>query len=316
MALNINNLTPASLKAKEVATQEYVDTSTSGMLTDANFNTNITTIDGGKIATGSITAQQINTTGLIAENISGTNIISKTISGSVIQGAYIEGAVIKASYLDLDGELEVLTNYHISTSSYDSNLMPGAIYIAGSDEYRLPTTSSIETISPSFIENETNVFTSNQPIYPYNSYWTTSTRRAAKIRPTLTIPSDIELFHFTVYPGYSYSPDVSYDIYIGGINIGTYAGHMYGTLSSNTMRLNGLSGLLVYNNITFEVYNYQVSGSSSNPIHGILRLKAGNYTLAYDWTSEEFIKIVFNSGTTEFTPSPPSLGNFTLNNMV
>ena len=47
---------------------------------------NVTSIDGGKIITNSISANKINTTGLIAENISANEIVGKTIVGAVING--------------------------------------------------------------------------------------------------------------------------------------------------------------------------------------------------------------------------------------
>ena len=69
MAINPATLIPAVIKAKNVATEDYVDTSTDGMLTDSNFNTNITTIDGGKITTGTIDASVVNVTNIDASNI-------------------------------------------------------------------------------------------------------------------------------------------------------------------------------------------------------------------------------------------------------
>jgi hypothetical protein len=62
MAINIAQLTPASLKAKEVATQEYVDNSVpEGMVTETEVTTIIgnTTLDGNKITTGYLSADRI-----------------------------------------------------------------------------------------------------------------------------------------------------------------------------------------------------------------------------------------------------------------
>lgn len=286
-----------------------------------------TIINGGYINTNlinanAITANQINTSGLIAENISGTNLISKNISGSNIYGAYIEGAVIKASYLDLDGELEVLTNYHIPVASYNPSTMPGAIYIAASNEYRLPTTSSVSTISPTMVENTTNVFTSNQPVYPYNSYWTTSIRRVVKIRPVITVPNDIVIFDLSAFCFvWCYSLTINYSIYIGGVNIGTFSGTIAAApnSSTNTMTLNGLTGNLVYNGITFSCIRSIVSSPPRGSGPNIkLTLKAGNYTLTNDWTTGEFIKIVYNSGTANGGEAKrvPTFGDFTVNNMI
>ena len=287
-----------------------------------------TLINGGYINTGlinanAITANQINTSGLIADNISGINLVSKNISGSSIYGAYIEGAVIKASYLDLDGELEVLTNYHIPVASYNPSTMPGAIYITGTNEYRLPTTSSIETISPTVLENTTNIFTSNQPVYPYNSYWTTSTRRAVKIRPVITVPNDIVIFSSSVTCFMSLCGAVNnlnYTIYIGGINVGVLSGTITGT-GTNTIVFNGNIGDSVCNGITFNCSrsSAQVLGPAGvmNVYSAQLIIKAGNYTLANDWVANEFIKFVYNSGTDNGGNRVLlTFGDFTINNMV
>jgi len=73
MPLNVGNLVPASLKSKEVATQEYVDNGilNSGYVLPEEvaqaINTNTTTIDGAKITTGSINASDI-ATGVLSLN--------------------------------------------------------------------------------------------------------------------------------------------------------------------------------------------------------------------------------------------------------
>ena len=68
MALNIATITPAVLKAKEVATEYYVDTAVSNMtISDATWqakvqeavNNDMTTINGSHIITGTIGANQI-----------------------------------------------------------------------------------------------------------------------------------------------------------------------------------------------------------------------------------------------------------------
>lgn len=71
----------------------------------------------------------------------------------------INGAVVKTSYLDLDGDLEVLTDYHLSKTQAQLNAVKAAggtgrlvleadkvenggdaVYITA-DEYRIPTLS-------------------------------------------------------------------------------------------------------------------------------------------------------------------------------
>lgn len=192
MAIDTTTLTPASIKAKNVATEEYVDNSLAsipdptwdslgdkdyfaGLLGFPNYQTMVdnyvaenTIINGGFINTGllqaeSIAANKINTNGLIAENISGKTISGKTIVGGSIEGARVSGAVISASYIDLDGDLEILTDYHLypDQAALDAGIAAGkvgrlvlesdkienggdAVYTSADNEWRIPTLSLIE----------------------------------------------------------------------------------------------------------------------------------------------------------------------------
>lgn len=163
----------------------------------AAINNNTTTIDGSKITTGTILADRINTTGLIAENISAEEISGKTIVGGRINGAIIEGVVIKASYLDLDGELEVLTNYHLCMTQAQLNaviaaggtgalytngtLMPDAVYIAISDEYRIPSISQMREVT------KTGSGTISGRIYSYDISNAHSNYKAVRRRPYVRV---------------------------------------------------------------------------------------------------------------------------------
>lgn len=105
---------------------------------------NVTTIDGGKIVTNQALVNNLNATGgIIAETVTANEFVGKTFTGAVINGAVINGAVVKASYLDLDGELEVLTNYHITVAMYNANpsLYTDAVYMSGTNEWRIPSIS-------------------------------------------------------------------------------------------------------------------------------------------------------------------------------
>jgi len=198
----IDLLTALSAKAKYIADSKM---GTSELNTELARTT--TVIDGGRITTGLIDAQRISTQGLIAENISSTSLTSKTITGgsidgAVITGGSISGVVIKASYLDLDGELEVLTNYHIPESSYNAATMLYAFKVSAT-EYRLPSISSIRlnsytgNASVPIIEERAwsrrltpESVLINVPIYPYDSYAVSSTNRCVKVRPNaLTVDS-------------------------------------------------------------------------------------------------------------------------------
>ena len=221
--LNVTTIKPALEKAKNVATEQYVDTSIANIDISSTLNTNNdvfaqrlgylsyadmvaaaesgqTIINGGYlrgelIEAGSIVANQINTTGLVADSIKSNTIISNDIVGnriigSIIDGARINGAIIKASYLDLDGDIEVLTNYHISTAMYDANpsLYIDAIFISADNEYRIP---SISVVSESFQTTTASIL--NGKIMPYNKADSGTNTKAVKIRPTFNIISPINL---------------------------------------------------------------------------------------------------------------------------
>lgn len=212
MALNINTITPAIEKAKNIATEQYVDTSIAGIDVSGDISANNdllaqklgylnyaamvnaaisgqTIVNGGYLNTGlinanAISANQINTTGLIADNINTGELVGKTLTGGIINGAAINGAVIKASYLDLDGELEVLTNYHITPTMYNANpsLYTDAIYLSGNNEYRIP---SVSTVRESTVSNTTSgTATYYGVISSYNTGNIGNNLKAVKIRPT------------------------------------------------------------------------------------------------------------------------------------
>lgn len=162
----------------------------------AAINMGTTTINGGLISTY----------GLVAETILSDSVISNDIIGSKITGAIIEGAVIKASYLDLDGEVQVLTNYHLCLSQAqlndiitaggtgtlytNSSLMPDAIPIKLTDqqtgleyiyEYRIPSISQIREITV------TGSGTISGKIYSYDTTNANTNYKAVRLRPYIRI---------------------------------------------------------------------------------------------------------------------------------
>lgn len=147
------------------------------------INNGTTTINGGLI----------NTVGLIAENISATEINGLVINGGIINGARINGAVIKASYLDLDGELEVLTNYHISVATRNANpsLYTDAVYISADNEYRIPSLSTIKEANKT-INTLGGILYGN--IRSYNTANAGHNTKAVKVRPYITIAEDIIIY--------------------------------------------------------------------------------------------------------------------------
>jgi hypothetical protein len=142
MAINPATLIPAVIKAKNVATEDYVDTSTDGMLTDSNFNTNITTIDGGKITTNSVDANRIKvntiwTNGSVQSsdfttvggagfrlkaNIETPSYTNPTIYGAYIRGGTIEGVTMNAS------DIKVFSNYVGKTGNISYSLSSGYLH--------------------------------------------------------------------------------------------------------------------------------------------------------------------------------------------
>ncbi len=284
-----------------IAAQETANTANTNALARplpsevaAAINNNTTTINGSKITTGSIAADRINTYGLIAENISSTSLDSKTITSSTIKGAYIEGAIIKASYLDLDGELEVLTNYHIPVSSYNAVTMPNAIYLPSVPEYRLTSISNINiAASQSYgtgeiiIEQNSQSFVSNSvfcdiPIYAYNSYTVISTNRCVKIRPDALIFNTVLSIPFTglAHPIYlaEYGSSSTITIYFGDLTLFTiiFTRIALGWYKVYTISVNGNS-VPHQTSMSLDVpYDYSISVSN----HGFVC--TANFSLYYD----------------------------------
>lgn len=168
----------------------------------AAINMGTTTINGGLISTY----------GLVAETILSDSVISNDIIGSKITGAIIEGAVIKASYLDLDGEVQVLTNYHLCLSQAqlndiitaggtgtlytNSSLMPDAIPIKLTDqqtgleyiyEYRIPSISQIREITV------TGSGTISGKLYSYDTTNANTNYKAVRLRPYIKVDNAFTL---------------------------------------------------------------------------------------------------------------------------
>ena len=104
MPINIATITPASLKAKEVATEDYVDTAVSNVvISDTTWqakvqeavNNDATTINGSHLITGSVAADKIMVNDLFSKNITYTGVITggNQVGGGIIQ-SYNGGMVI------------------------------------------------------------------------------------------------------------------------------------------------------------------------------------------------------------------------------
>ena len=146
--------------------------STPQQVVDAINTGATTTIDGGKITTGSVAADQIN-----AYAITGKSIIGGTIDGAAIKGVTITGAVIKASYIDLTDQ-SYLTNWQSITdintipSQYWGNFAVGDNGLPITDAmgyYRLVT--SVPLVAPATSTTSLSLNTSTAlPVYSYDYY--------------------------------------------------------------------------------------------------------------------------------------------------
>ena len=280
---------------------------------------NVTTIDGGKITTGSIAAGKINTIGLIAENISASEIVGKTITGGVINGARINGAVIKASYLDLNGDLEVLTNYIITVAMYNANpsLYYDAVYISADNQYRIPSLSVVREETKSV--HITGIGNWYGKLKSYNTANAGHNLKAVKIRPSFNNSQNFNIITSTSFAGIFYDTigTVSnhFSLYLGGVTLltahiqyltgyvtrVTISGTYFTTIVKDLENYYGMDGTSHgYNslNLGFGVCSLSIienraiqdSGSDGNGLTGVtvsVNLNTGNYLLPFNWTSNE-----------------------------
>ena len=234
-AIDSNSELNNDLIAQRLGYDDYADMINAALSGNTIINGGY--VNTGLINAGAISASQINTIGLIAENINsntivgntiqGSDIIGVNITGSVIEGARINGAVIKASYLDLDGELEVLTNYHITIAMYNANpsLYTDAVFIAPDNEYRIPSISTINYYSTGVAFS--NIYTN---IWSYDKGNAGINTKAVKIRPVIQFNDSLE------FESPSFSPSNSYSagLYFGEAHFISFSL----TFSGSTARVN------------------------------------------------------------------------------
>jgi hypothetical protein len=158
------------------------------------INNNVTAINGGIVVTNEAFVNNLNAVGgVIADNVNANDFYGKNFYGGYFEGARINGAVIKASYLDLDGELEVLTNYHITMSMYNANpsLYTDAVYISADNEYRIPSMSTVkEGVKSGRITSISSIY---GDIWAYNVANVGTNIKAVKINPTFLNTSDLNI---------------------------------------------------------------------------------------------------------------------------
>jgi hypothetical protein len=207
-------------------------------------------INTGLIQVNAINASQINTVGLIAEDISSSIISGKTINGGVINGARINGAVIKASYLDLNGELEVLTNFVIPAATYNANpsLYSDSVLIAADNTYRIPTSNTIyEQAIPSSMPNNGDVLYG--VIRSYNCANAGHNVKAVKVRPTISVSSPVTVMDMRQSASYNCNGS----FYLGDILL-------------INLRIISIGNTLVYSVTTIDngTINYTINDSNAN----------------------------------------------------
>lgn len=211
-------------------------TGTDGLVYEENLTNGVTVIDGSNITTGYISADRLDVNEINAMGITAENIVSTAvISGNRIEGSVIEGAVIKASYLDLDGELEVLTNYHITVAMYNSSpsFYADSIPIYGTgdssdivSEYRIPTLSLISDTTKSVsLPNVGNSGYSS--ISSYKTANVGNNIKCVKIRPVFELIAEYTVSTCSAFHSYcDKTMRITVDVYLGAIKIFTYgAGH-------------------------------------------------------------------------------------------
>lgn len=197
MPINTTTITPASLKSKEVATEDYVDSAVSNVsIDDATWQTkvqqaldsNTTTIDGARITTGTIASNRID-----------SNIVNgKTIIGAKIYGAYIEGSIIRSSWIDdsMSGYLtywaeltpaQVLADY----SEYVGNFAKenGTLFVDPEGRARLqgyPIVYSVQSQTSGRVAlGDTVALEISDHIMAYDSYQSNATNRVRSITSKL-----------------------------------------------------------------------------------------------------------------------------------
>lgn len=295
------------------------------------IDNNATTIDGGKIVTNQAFVNNLNAVGgVVADTITGNEL-----NGIVINGARINGSVIKTSYLDLDGELEVLTNYHITVAMYNANpsLYTDAVYISADSEYRIPSLSNLTSLLKE-VGNSNSPFVSagnytlTSELYSYASANIGTNKKAVKARPAIINIGSSP--HSSIPENYLYSAVFAtlssgsgyFRFYIGNLLI------LSVVKSGSSVSYSGLAGSgsiaspaydntntvnLSYGGMTFSIKRMTFYGDRISVIYG----GATNLQIIDNWSSGQ-IRVEANSQTQDGFNSLIGfrLPAITINNMI
>ena len=183
----------------------------SGEVVSAINNGQTTTIDGGKITAGSITADRIEANSINAAHIDAYAIVGKHISGGTITGTQIIGSVIKGSFIDLTTTL-ALTNWQYYTPATipdwyaanfahhnDGSLVVDSqwyVRLAGQQNFVVPPIVTSGTISGTTTRTLNLIY----DLYSWDSYNVDTLQRG--IRQDTAFTSTAEL----VFSGYGGGP--------------------------------------------------------------------------------------------------------------
>jgi len=171
------------------------------------INSDLTTIDGGKIVATQLLIDSINALG----TIQAAELIADTIYGKKLVGSIIEGAVIRASYLDLNYGLRLLTDYIISISTYNANPSLYIDTVVADNQRRIPTTTE------AYEESQTKTLNSGQSLYGKIWAWKIA-NVDSNIKARIARPTFISSFEFQLVKASGGA--VNFSLKIGGSEIG------------------------------------------------------------------------------------------------
>lgn len=301
------------------------------------IDNNATTIDGNKIITGTIGANQIN-----ANAISGKIISGGTITGTSIYGSYIEGAIIKASFIDLTST-QTLTNWQQYTpsnypSAYANNFAhnnDGTLLVDSLGYVRLMGNTKLR--STVLNSNRSKDYGSysygswTMDFYSYNNYEVNSINRPIISSPKISLvgidtnatTTIIDVIAGTVYRNnisisgniqiFNYSFDFSANVSVGS-STGTASGTI--TLNGISKTVSGYSGASISNTVSAKGMPITVTlssvGTTANAEFRVT-INDNEFTLS-NLTDTDYIKInslyCYSSGV---YGGNPSNGEITMN---
>ena len=135
MALSLATLVPAKIGTSEIATKSNITSAISAYDPAGVINSRTTTIDGGKITTGSITAGQIAAGSIVASNIASNTIDASKIAAGTITANNISTGTITADKLNISTLSSISANIGTITAG---SITAGLITAGTLNVARLP----------------------------------------------------------------------------------------------------------------------------------------------------------------------------------